>query len=144
GDVVDNGQHVFLGCCTAYIELLGKLGQADKATLQDRLDVRIYDAEVGQAQQRARRLPAPLHLLPALLGLPYMTPVDKMRALMALVRMRMGDLPDDLTFAAWLTRDGQRRDTIRRFWDLIVVPTCNAPSDRVSARMAGFVFREGF
>ncbi|CAN0511338.1 unnamed protein product, partial [Phaeothamnion confervicola] len=31
-----------------------------------------------------------------------------------------------------------------RFWDLIVLPTCNDRSDRVSAALAAFVFREGF
>ena len=33
---------------------------------------------------------------------------------------------------------------IERFWDLIVLPTCNDRSDRVSAALAAFVFQEGF
>jgi phytoene dehydrogenase-like protein len=31
---VDNGQHVFLRCCTAYQALLSRLGVSDLATLQ--------------------------------------------------------------------------------------------------------------
>ena len=33
---VDNGQHVFLRCCTAYRGLLARLGMTEHATLQDR------------------------------------------------------------------------------------------------------------
>ena len=39
---------------------------------------------------------------------------------------------------------GQPPGAVRRFWDLIVLPTCNDRSDRVSAALAAFVFRRGF
>ncbi|HLK45100.1 MAG TPA: FAD-dependent oxidoreductase, partial [Acidimicrobiales bacterium] len=35
----DNGQHVFLRCCTAYLALLDRLGVADLVQLQDRMTV---------------------------------------------------------------------------------------------------------
>ena len=41
GLVVDNGQHVFLGCCTAYRELIARLGMTGSVYLQDRFDVAV-------------------------------------------------------------------------------------------------------
>src|SRR5215468_2548677 len=42
GDIdVDNGQHVFLRCCTSYRALLDRLGVAENVALQDRLDIPI-------------------------------------------------------------------------------------------------------
>ncbi|HZD65233.1 MAG TPA: FAD-dependent oxidoreductase, partial [Acidimicrobiales bacterium] len=35
----DNGQHVHLRCCTAYRDLLDRIGSADGVNLQERLDV---------------------------------------------------------------------------------------------------------
>src|SRR5438309_262283 len=35
----DNGQHVFLRCCTAYRELLDEIGASDLVTLQNRLAI---------------------------------------------------------------------------------------------------------
>ncbi|MBV9093353.1 MAG: FAD-dependent oxidoreductase [Streptosporangiaceae bacterium] len=41
GLVVDTGQHVFLGCCTAYRGLLARLGMTAHAPLQPRFDVTV-------------------------------------------------------------------------------------------------------
>ena len=39
--VIDNGQHVFLRCCTAYQELLARLGMTGSAAIQERFDVTV-------------------------------------------------------------------------------------------------------
>ena len=44
GLIVDTGQHVFLGCCSAYRGLLAKLGMTEHAPLQDRFDVTVAGA----------------------------------------------------------------------------------------------------
>jgi len=41
GLTVDTGQHVFLGCCSAYRGLLDRLGMTEHTTLQDRFDVTV-------------------------------------------------------------------------------------------------------
>src|SRR5262249_51213876 len=41
GLTVDNGQHVFLRCCTAYRGLLARLGMTGSVTMQDRFDVTV-------------------------------------------------------------------------------------------------------
>src|ERR1700751_4067876 len=41
GLTVDTGQHIFLGCCTAYRGLLARLGMTGHATLQDRFGVTV-------------------------------------------------------------------------------------------------------
>src|SRR5262249_56205120 len=66
GDIdVDNGQHVFLRCCTAYRALLDRLGVADQVALQDRLDIPVRSPGVAKtARLRRHGLPAPLHPAP--------------------------------------------------------------------------------
>ena len=62
----DNGQHVFLRCCTAYLELLGRLGVGGDVALQPRLDVPVLSPGRPLSRLRRNRLPAPLHLSGAL------------------------------------------------------------------------------
>ncbi|MDQ6838395.1 MAG: FAD-dependent oxidoreductase, partial [Actinomycetota bacterium] len=41
GQWVDNGQHVFLRCCEAYLGFLQRIGSAADVILQDRLDITV-------------------------------------------------------------------------------------------------------
>ncbi len=149
GTEVDNGQHVFLGCCTAYIALLRLIGASGDTTLQPLLNVPVRDRAGRSGALRASHLPAPLHLGPSFVTYPLLAPVEKVNALRALavlgvLRTDHRDALDDVTFAEWLIAHGQTPGAIERFWDLIVLPTCNDRSDRVSAALATFVFQEGF
>jgi squalene-associated FAD-dependent desaturase len=149
GVEVDNGQHVFLGCCTAYIALLRLIGAYADTTLQPALDVPVRDRAGRSGALRASRLPAPLHLGPSFATYPLLSHSEKaaaVRALLALGVLRESQRAelDEVTFAEWLIAHGQGVGAIERFWDLIVLPTCNDRSDRVSAALATFVFQEGF
>jgi hydroxysqualene dehydroxylase len=149
GREVDNGQHVFLGCCPAYMRLLRLLGTLRHTSLQRRLDVPVRDRAGRRGALRAAPLPAPLHLGPSFAAYPHLSHAEKAAALRALAALSLmperarRDL-DGVSFAAWLADRGQSPGAVRRFWDLIVLPTCNDRSDRVSAALAAFVFRRGF
>ena len=149
GREVDNGQHVFLGCCPAYMRLLRLLGTLGDTSLQRRLDAPVRDRAGRVGALRAGPLPAPLHLAGSFATYPHLSPREKagaLRGLAALAAMSeraRADL-DGVTFADWLAARGQPPGAVRRFWDLIVLPTCNDRSDRVSAALAAFVFRRGF
>jgi phytoene dehydrogenase-like protein len=64
---IDNGQHVFLRCCTAYRKLLTRLESDAGVDLQPRLDIPVLAP--GRPTVRLRRSGArpPLHLAGALL-----------------------------------------------------------------------------
>ena len=149
GVEVDNGQHVFLGCCAHYIRLLKRLGVWHKVNLQKRLRVRVIDKVWGESLLESGALPPPLHLLPSLLRFRSLSPSEKVRAAYAMTRIRSlnraarRDL-DDITFADWLRAHGQSENAIRGFWNLIVLPTLNGDVTTVCADLALMVFQEGF
>ena len=58
----DNGQHVFLRCCTAYQRLVHELGADELVTLQPRLDIAVLAPGGRRGRLRRSALPAPLHL----------------------------------------------------------------------------------
>jgi hydroxysqualene dehydroxylase len=148
---LDNGQHVFLRCCTAYRSFLDRIGAADDVVLQDRLAIPVFgDGQPdGAAPARLTRapLPAPLHLGPSILRSPHLSVRDRLRAgpaVLALRRLDRGrpDL-DDRTFGDWLAAHGQSPAAVARLWDLITVPTVNLPAREASLAMAAMVFQVG-
>jgi squalene-associated FAD-dependent desaturase len=147
GDLlVDNGQHVFLRCCTHYRAFLERLGVDHLVSLQDRLDVPIVDARTG-ARHRLRRngLPAPLHLARSVLGYHALSPVQRMRLVLAMRALQRVDAAasDDINFGAWLRKHGQDSRTIEAVWDLIGVATLNAHADDAALSLAATVFQLG-
>ena len=145
---IDNGQHVFLRCCTAYRALLERLGVGDLVELQPRLDVPVRsEALRGTARLRRTNLPAPLHLGAAVARYRWLSPAARLRlarAVLALGRVdRAAPATDELSFGAWLRAHGQGQRAIDTVWDLIGVATLNAPAQRASLALAATVFQVG-
>ncbi|MQA83635.1 MAG: NAD(P)-binding protein [Streptosporangiales bacterium] len=145
--VVDNGQHVFLRCCTAYRGLLDRLGVADRVALQDRFDVTVLRSDGRRARLRRTNLPGPLHLGPALARYSLLTPAERAgaaRAALALRGLNLADPALDLrTFGEWLGARGQDGAARRGLWDLFVVASLNAGSDEASLGLAAMVVQTG-
>ncbi|MBI4298847.1 MAG: FAD-dependent oxidoreductase, partial [Chloroflexi bacterium] len=146
---VDNGQHVFMGCCTFYIDFLKKIGAYPKAYLQDTLKVRILRHKKEGILTSTSFLGS-LHLLPSFLKYPHLSLINKFLALYALLRMRFTnrrshkDILDAESFYRWLKRHHQTEGAIKNLWNLIVLPTLNDDVSSVSAYMALMIFQEGF
>ncbi|MET9266887.1 hydroxysqualene dehydroxylase HpnE [Amycolatopsis sp. NPDC004079] len=145
---VDNGQHVFLRCCTAYRALLDRLGVADRVTLQPRLEIPIrLPGATEPTWLRRDDLPAPLHLATSLLRYDPLRPLDRARFALAALALRRVDPKADRTdrqsFGEWLRRHGQSAAAIEALWDLVGVATLNATADDASLSLAATVFQEG-
>ncbi|HUF54409.1 MAG TPA: hydroxysqualene dehydroxylase HpnE [Dehalococcoidia bacterium] len=149
GTEVDNGQHVFLGCCTEYIRLVERLGVRDRVHLQKRMRVPVIDKVWGESVLTAVDLPPPAHLLPSLLRFKSLSPAEKALAGYAFAQIRQTDRAaqpqlDEITFEDWLLARKQSPHAIRSLWNLIIQPTLNDHVSRVSADLALMVFQEGF
>ena len=146
GVQVDNGQHVFMGCCTAYINFLRDVGTLDRTAKQARMRVEVRSPSGKAGVLAAAPLRAPFHLLPSFVRYPHLGWRDKLRAATALLRIEMERHCDReelraMSFEEWLRRNGQSDRAIANFWDLIVIPTLNDASRDVSASMAFTVFQ---
>jgi squalene-associated FAD-dependent desaturase len=151
GLIVDTGQHVFLRCCTHYRGLLDRLGVSGQAPLQRRFDVTVLSPSAGDRDRPARlrrnALPAPLHLLPTLLGYRKLSLAERARVGQAALGMRgvnLGDpATDRIAFGDWLARHGQDERSRRALWDLFSVASINVPGDQASLALAAKVVQTG-
>jgi squalene-associated FAD-dependent desaturase len=144
----DNGQHVFLRCCTAYVQFLHRIGASEDVILQERMAIPVLrpGGRTGWLR-RTPRLPAPLHLAGALMRYPHLSIADRARlglAALPLTRIHLEDPKlDRQTFGGWLAAHGQRTRAIEALWDLITIPTVNLPAAEASLAMAAKVFQTG-
>jgi hydroxysqualene dehydroxylase len=147
GMMLDNGQHVFLRCCTAYRELLQRLGSTHHTHLQARLEIPVLSPGEKPVRLRRGRLPAPLHLAGALMRYPHLDRRERLGA--ALTARALGRLDtaeeglDGETLGAFLQSHGQGPRAIAALWDLVALPTLNLPAARASLALGAFVFQTG-
>ncbi|MFI6071266.1 hydroxysqualene dehydroxylase HpnE [Actinoplanes sp. NPDC051343] len=148
GDLdVDNGQHVFLRCCTSYLGLLDRLGVRDGVTLQPRLAIPIVSPGKNRVWLRRDALPAPAHLARSLFAYTPLSVAERLRFITAALALRRVDpdapATDAQSFGAWLTAHGQSRRAIETMWDLVGIATLNATADDASLALAATVFQTG-
>ena len=147
GVEIDNGQHVFLGCNRHYLDYLREIGAVDKAYIQDKLRAEVVRDGVRGVLSSTPWL-GRLHLVPSLVRYPHLTRADKLRAVYALLAMKLtdpaknGDRLDRETGYEWLRRRHQSERAIENLWNLIVLPALNDDVRHVTAGAMLMVFRE--
>jgi squalene-associated FAD-dependent desaturase len=144
---LDNGQHVFLRCCTAYRKFVERIGAMDEVHLQPRLEIPVLTPGGRTSWLRRNGLPAPLQLAGSLLRFRPLSIRDRLKlgpAVLALRRLRLEDPAlDRQTFGEWLAAHGQSERAVDALWDLITLPTVNLRARDASLALATKVFQTG-
>ena len=143
GEVVDNCQHVLLGCCTNLLDFYKRLGVEDQIRWFSKLTFLLPDGTAGTMEPSF--LPAPLHASPAFLRFSVLSLRDKLAIGRAMLPLVVG-LPRETndSFLTWLKHHGQTDQAISRFWAPVLISALNDDLDQVSVRYAAMVFRESF
>jgi squalene-associated FAD-dependent desaturase len=144
GNALDNGQHILLGAYTETLRLMRIVGiDADNAMLRLPLQMR-YPQRSGGMDFIAPRLPAPLHLLTALLRATGLAKEDKLSlARFSTTARWMGwQLNTDCTVAELLDRFDQTERLIRLMWRPLCIAALNTPPERASAQVFLSVLRD--
>lgn len=145
GQTLDNGQHLLIGAYHETLRLLHSL-DVDTALLQRKPLALHLRSAGGDFTLHAPRLPAPLHLLAALLGSQGLSPGERFRAIGMCVRLALGRfrLDEDISVATLLARHGQSRHLNETLWVPLCLATLNTPPERASARVFLAVLRDSF
>ncbi len=146
GVEVDNGQHVFVGACSSYMQFLHDIGAWDNVRMPDRLAARVIRNGKSAWLRASSWIPGSAANLPALLGYGHVSWRGRLRLLYGMMRIRFtkrrsGGPLEDETFDSWLRRHGQNDETISRFWNLIVLPALNDDITAVSADAGLMLFQ---
>jgi squalene-associated FAD-dependent desaturase len=144
--LVDLSPHVAMGCCTNLLDFCRRTETSDAFDRYATLhffgpDGRRYDFTANPW------LPPPLHLLPALRRLGYLTGGDRRAiglAMLRLARQRQPDAADAPTMGQWLRQRKQPENAVRRFWAVVLESALGDTLDHVSVAAARKVFVDGF
>jgi squalene-associated FAD-dependent desaturase len=138
---LDNGQHLLLGCyreTLRLIELVG--GNIEQDFLRLPLQLELHH----QFSLKAPRLPAPFHLLVALLfaqGLSFPQRLSAARFMLAL-HLQNFCLAQDMTVAQLLALHQQDANLILKLWEPLCISALNTPIHKASGQVLLSVLRD--
>jgi squalene-associated FAD-dependent desaturase len=143
GELVDNGQHVLFGCYRATFRFLERIDALDHVRVQPQLEVPYLDLTGRRSVLKCPPLPAPWHLLAAVLKWEPMSWRDRLSALKLAAPLRRarrelqrtGTVTVDpaFTVSTWLQAHGQS-DRLRQWlWEPLAVAALNQSPDVASA-----------
>jgi len=163
--LLDYCQHVALGCCRVLADFCRRVQTADCFEPFETIHLLLAEGRCFDLRP-SRWLPAPVHLLPSLLRLRYLSVRQRLgilRAAVGLRRFGSPGPPDSLarwgdpstgpagrsgviaeqTIDQWLRSQGQSRRAIDQFWALILLSALAETPDRIALSAAAHVLREG-
>ena len=134
---LDNGQHILLGAYHDSLRLMRTVGiTPSQAVLRLPLQMRYPPGSDGM-EFIAGRLPAPLHLLSALLTSRGLSVADKLSLarFSSAARWMNWQLDVDCSVAELLERFEQTQRLIQLMWRPLCISALNTPPERASARV---------
>ena len=170
GELVDNGQHVLLGCYADTFEFLREIGAAGNVRLQGQLGVTMIDRNGQRSRLVCPSLPPPLHLLAGVLEWEALGWNDRLSALRMArpLRLALQQSRDEArlrenveqrarepgarkiaaspgeTVESWLIRNGQTARIREMLWDPLALAALNQPAAQAAAPVFARVLAEMF
>ncbi len=143
GEPLDNGEHVLLGLCGHFQQLLKAADLGSAVRFQQLLHVPVVAAS-ADSSLGSHKLPGSLHLAGSVLRYKPLLPLERIKVLQTGLAVQMcssADTFDDVSFADWLKDHRQSANAISVFWEAIGSGLLNAKADKVSAALALKTFR---
>jgi squalene-associated FAD-dependent desaturase len=138
---LDNGQHLLLGCYRHTLDMIKKVG-GDSGS--DFLRVPLQLELHREFSMKAPQLPAPLHLLAALLGAEGLSVTDRLNAARFMLKLRRINfrLHADITVTELLARHNQGAALTMKLWEPLCIAALNTPIHKASAQVLLNVLRD--
>ncbi|HBB25690.1 MAG TPA: hypothetical protein DCZ59_05440 [Bacteroidetes bacterium] len=145
GDVIDNGQHVMMGCYHDLLRIVRDLGTDHLLEAQRALRVAFVDESRGLDVLDASRMPGKLGMAWGLMRLRNLTVAERLAIMrLALTVLRSPQAGRGLTCHEFLIRTAQPEGAVKRFWEPLVLATLNAPVAVAPAELLATVLRLAF
>lgn len=142
---IDYCQHVAMGCCTNFLDLMQRMDLLE--FFHHYRELHFLHPDYRACRFRPTNwLPAPLHLLPAFRKLRHVSTGQKVqiaKGMWRLFRTPSNQLRD-VNAQQWLIDHGQDASCREQFWDVILISALGESPEHVSMQAARKVFVDGF
>jgi uncharacterized protein with NAD-binding domain and iron-sulfur cluster len=146
GTIIDNGQHIMMGCYKETFKLFNLIGAGENLIFQNRIKVNFVKENFNMVPLQASGLPYPLNLLSALLNYKAISFKDRLSFLKFFLKLPFILEKDikGLSVYEWLIEEKQNENIIKAFWEILSVGALNTNIKKASAATFAIILKEIF
>jgi len=148
GDIIDNGQHVMMGCYASFFELIKEIGMMHKIHKQKYLTIPFHFTNGEKDLLFAKGfagLHGPIGMALGMLRLNFLNGKDKRSMLLFALRLKLGICkPGSMTAMEFLLSEAQSDRLIELIWTPVILATMNGKPEELSAKVFVTVLRLAF
>ncbi|MCB0272575.1 MAG: hydroxysqualene dehydroxylase HpnE [Bdellovibrionales bacterium] len=145
-EIVDNGQHLLLGCYHETKKYLQRVSADDLVAFQSNFETKMISPTGAVSKLKTYSLPAPFHLLWGYLQYNAFGIKDRLSIFQVAFKLKINSETKlaSMSCKEFLDACGQSKKTQERFWDLLILATLNLSPEKAPASMLKVVLEKGF
>ncbi len=144
--VIDNGQHILMGCYNYTLEFLRLIGAQENFYIQKKLEINFLKQNFQQFKLKAGISPYPFNLAEGLLKFDAISFKSRIGIIKTLVKLPFitRRKVENLTIEKWLINENQEEESLNSFWEIVSVGALNTSIDKASAKVFTDILKEIF
>lgn len=136
-EIIDNGQHILMGCYAHTIDFLKLIGAENNFLYQKNLDISFISENRKRYQLKAYTSIYPFNLLFAIHRYHILSSSDKWKLISFLSKLLIVSKKslENLSVYEWLLKENQTENLLKSFWEILCVGALNSNLQNASAKL---------
>ncbi|MEN8191665.1 MAG: hydroxysqualene dehydroxylase HpnE [Bacteroidota bacterium] len=135
--IIDNGQHIMMGCYSHTLDFIEKINSQNSFIFQNSLSINYVTGDNNIYRLHSPEKFYPFNLLYSFFNFRLLSLKERKEVLKFLFRLKsIGKrIKNDHTVLQILRNEGQSNSTIKKFWEMVVISAMNIPIKVASAEL---------
>jgi hydroxysqualene dehydroxylase len=136
GEIIDNGQHILMGCYKYSLDFLNLIKSKNKLYIPEKLDIEYKDSDLNNYFLKIPNLPAPFHILKSLFTtdmIPKKELLSVFRLAIDIYRINSGLYSPVISIKELFEKNNLGENTIKRIWKPIIVSALNGDPEKIDS-----------
>ncbi|GAB6282573.1 MAG: hydroxysqualene dehydroxylase HpnE [Ignavibacterium sp.] len=144
-DIIDNGQHILMGCYKHTLSFLNLIDAMDKLTFQKYLEINFINKNNKLFKLKASKLFYPFNLIYGIMNYNYLSLSEKINVIKFFISIFFENGKKlSVNIDDWLTKKNQNTQIKKSLWNYLAIGAFNCSLEKVSAKIFLKIIKEIF
>lgn len=144
-DIIDNGQHILMGCYKHTLSFLNLINATVQLTFQKYLEINFINKNKKLFKLKASKLFYPFNLIYGIMNYDYLSFSEKINVMKFFISILFENEKNlSLNINNWLTKKNQNAQIKKALWNFLAIGAFNCSLEKVSAEIFLKIIKEIF